>query len=73
VNRKLADSHTVEPVLAYTARDSATVAAQLPVFDAADATASRHTSPRLRVITMYPQCSGAAGTSTELREYRDCQ
>ena len=31
-------------------RASATVAAQLPVFDAADATASRRTSPRSRVI-----------------------
>src|SRR5215813_15248156 len=50
VKRKLADSHTVDPVLAYTAKDSAIVAAQLPVFDAADAAASRHTSPRSRVI-----------------------
>src|SRR6185437_13986772 len=53
VNRKLADSHTVDPVLAYTAKDSAIVAAQLPVFDAADAIASRHTSPRSRVIIKY--------------------
>src|SRR5215470_12030284 len=50
VNRKLADSQTVDPVLAYTVKDSAIVAAQLPVFEAADATASRHTSPRSRVI-----------------------
>ena len=36
VNKKLADSHTVEPVFANTTSASATLAAQLPVFDAAD-------------------------------------
>jgi hypothetical protein len=55
VNKKLADSHTVEPVLANTTSASATLAAQLPVFDAADAAAKTQTSPRMRLTITCPR------------------
>jgi hypothetical protein len=73
VNKKLAESQTVEPVLAYTTRASATVAAQLPVFDAADPIASRHTSPRLRMIITYAPVQQRRRSLHATREQRDCQ
>jgi hypothetical protein len=68
VNKKLADSHTVEPVLANATSASATLAAQLPVFDAADAAARTRTSPRVRLtITCSPSEAAPQELPTELR------
>jgi hypothetical protein len=63
VNKKLADSHTVEPVLANATSASATLAAQLPVFDAADAAARTRTSPRVRLTI---RCSPSEAAPQEL-------
>ena len=73
MNKKLADSQTAEPVLAYTTRASATVAAQLPVFDAADPAASRHTSPRLPMIIKYAPVQQRPRSLHATRGNRDCQ
>lgn len=51
MSRKLADSQTADPVFAYTVRETATVAAQLPVLEIADATASRQISLRALLAT----------------------
>ena len=55
VNKKLADSHTVEPVFANTTSASATLAAQLPVSDAAEAAAKNRISPRVRLTITCPR------------------
>ena len=73
VNKKLADSHPVEPVLANTAKDSATLAAQLPAFDAAEAPASSlDIAPRTADHYVLP-AKPRLRTPTELHGQHDCQ
>jgi hypothetical protein len=59
VTKKLADSHTVKPVLANTTSASATLAAQFPVFDTADAAAKTRTSARTRLTITYSPSEAA--------------
>lgn len=73
MNKKPADSHTAEPVLAYTTRASATAAAQLPAFDTAGPAASRHTSPRPRMTITHAPVQQRPRSLHATREHRDCQ